>query len=309
MASRKKNYKLAKYNHLLKETSKLNNLLPEDRKLSLKELRELLSKKIYPQFKGVPKSKIGKRALLNKFAQSVKNIPAKTDCDPNLIDPEVYRSIDVFSIDEYLQQIIPNCIYVKVNGGEFGETKIFNTRNYSYSSSGVKNIIEKLREYADEISSDLEWSGVQQLRPKQPNDGKPENYYIEFILFIGGDPVEEKTTVRVKPKDKRQKKKSNDVTSIIRERINNLRSKKRKKTKLKKSVSKTAKQIKTAKKRITTSKTKKTKIKYTVERSNLLIKELNKLKRAYDKGLLNKQEYQRLKDRLSSEFEEGGEIN
>lgn len=306
--AKKRNTKLAKYNYLLKEFSKINKLLPEDRKLSAKEARKFVSEKIYPLFKDVPKSRIGKKALKGKITSGLNKLSPKEGCDPNLIDPEVYRSIDVFGIDEYLRQIIPNCIYVKVNGGEFGETKIFNTRNYSYARSGVKDIIEELRRYADEISSDLEWSGVQQLKPNKPNDGTPENYYIEFILFIGGEPVEEKMATRKKPTEKKQKKKSTDITNIIRDRINGLRTKKRKKIRVKKSITKAAKKIKTIKKRISTVKTDKTKDKYIVERSKVFLRELNKLKRAYDKGLLNKAEYQKLKDKLSSEFEQGGEI-
>lgn len=307
-AKKRRNPKLATYNHLLKEFGKINKLLPEDRKLSLKEAREFISKEIYPKFKETPKYKIGKRALKNSITKGLDKVPPKIGCDPNLIDPEVYRSIDVFGIDEYIQQIIPNCIYVKVNGGEFGETKIFNTRNYSYARSGVRDIIEKIREYVDEISSDLEWSGVQQLKPNKPNDGTPENYYIEFILFIGGDPVSQKTATRKKPTETKSKKTASTVTNIIRERINNLRAKKRKKTRVKKSVSKAAKKIKTIKKRISSVKTEKTKDKYIIQRTDVLLKELNKLKRAYEKGLLNKQEYQKLKDRLSSEFEQGGQI-
>lgn len=307
-AKKRRNPKLATYNHLLKEFSKINKLLPEDRRLSLKEAREFISKEIYPEYKEIPKYKIGKRALKSKITTGLDKKPPKTGCDPNLIDPEVYRSIDVFSIDEYIQQIVPNCIYIKVNGGEFGETKIFNTRNYSYGKSGVREIVENIRQYVDEISSDLEWSGVQQLKPRKANDGTPENYYIEFILYISGDPVSEKTATRKKPTERKTKKAATDVTNIIRERINNLRAKKRKKTRVKKSVSKAAKKIKTIKKRITTIKTEKTKDKYIVQRTDVLLKELNKLKKAYEKGLLNKQEYQKLKDRLSSEFEKGGEI-
>jgi len=303
-----RNPKLAKYNYLLKEFSKVNKLLPEDRKLSAKEARKFVSDNLYPAYKDTPKSKIGKRSLKGKISNGLNKLPAKEGCDPNLIDPEVYRSIDVFGIDEYLRQIIPNCIYVKVNGGQFGQTKIFNTRNYSYSRSGVKDIIEELRKYADEISSDLEWSGVQQLKPNKPNDGTPENYYIEFILYIGGEPVEEKMATRKKPTEKRAKKKATDVTNVIRDRINGLRAKKRKKTRVKKSITKAAKKIKSIKKRISNVKTDKTKDKYIVQRTKVLLSELNKLKRAYEKGLLNKAEYQKLKDRLSSEFGEGGEI-
>ena len=70
-AKKRRNPKLATYNYLLKEFGKINKLLPEDRKLSLKEAREFISKEIYPKFKETPKYKIGKRALKNSISASV----------------------------------------------------------------------------------------------------------------------------------------------------------------------------------------------------------------------------------------------
>jgi hypothetical protein len=306
--AKKKNPKLAKYNYLLSEYSKLNKQLPEDRKLSSKEARTLVSKFIYPVYKDVPKYKIKKRDLRKRFESIIESIPPKQGCDPNLISPEVYRSIDAFALDEYLTQIIPNCVNVKVNAGELGETKIFNTRNYSYTRSGVRNIIEELRKYADEISSDIEWTGIQAIKPNKPNDGTPDNYYIEFVLVLNGEQVVEVQQTRYKPDGKRGKQKATKVTNVIRERISNLKAKKRKKKSLRSSVRKTATKIKGIKKRIQRTKTAKYKNKYVSEKTDILLKELGKLKKAYDKGIISKEDYNKLKSKLQDEFEQGGEI-
>lgn len=305
--AKKKNPKLAKYNYLLSEYSKLNKLLPEDRKLSSKEARTLVSKFIYPKYKDVPKYKIKKKELKQRFERILDAVPPKQGCDPNLISPEVYRSIDAFAIDEYLTNIIPNCIFVKVNGGELGETKIFNTRNYSYLRSGVRNIVEKLREYATDISSDLEWTGIQAIKPNKPNDGSPENYYIEFVLVINGEQVKEVEQTRFKPTTKRGKQKATTITNVIRQRLGNLKAKKRKKRALKGSIKKTATKIKQIKKRIQRTKTQKYKNKYVIKKTDLLLKEIAKLKKAYDKGLITKEDFNYLKGRLQMDFEKGGE--
>lgn len=306
--AKRKNPKLAKYNYLLSEYSKINKLLPEDRKLSNKEARTLVSKFIYPIYKDVPKYKIRKKDLRQRFQNIVESIPPKEGCDPNLISSELYRSIDAFAIDEYLSQIIPNCIYVKVNAGNLGATKIFNTRNYSYTRSGVRDIVEKLREYVDEISSDVEWTGIQTIKPNKPNDGNPENYYIEFVLVLNGEQVAEVEQTRYKPEGKRRKQKSTKVTNVIRERISNLKAKKRKKKSLRSSVRKTATKIKSIKKRIERTKTAKYKNKYLGEKTDILLRELGKLKKAYDKGIISKEDYNKLKAKLQDEFEQGGQI-
>jgi len=300
--------KLVTYNYLLKEFGKVNKLLPDDRKLSNKEIRSIVSKDLYPSLKGQSLYKLKKRSLKAKISGLIDKVPPKVGCDPNLIDPEVYRSIDAFAIDEFLTNIIPNCINVKVSAGDMGETRIFNTRNYSYTRSGVRDIVEKVREYASEVSSDIDWSGVQQLKPNKPNDGNPENYYIEFILNLNGEPTKDVTPTRVKPKEPSQKRAATKTTNVIRDRIANLRAKKKKVGRVKKSVAKASKELKVVNKKITKIKTEKFKDKYIVKRTDILLKEINRIKRAYDKGLISKEDFEKLKARLTSQFGDGGEI-
>lgn len=300
------------YNRILKEFSKINDNLPEDRKLSLKERRKIISDKIYPKYKGKPQSEFRVKTLRSSIIKIVDKIPAKATCDPNLIDPSIYRSIDVFGIDEHLTSIIPDCIYVKVNGGElFGETKIFNTRNYGYEKSGVRAIIENIREAIEgrEISSELDWTGYNKLRPKKPNDGSPENYYIEYILNIGGEPQGDTTiTKSAASKTKEGKKAKTKVTNIILKRLQSVKSKKKKVQRVKKSVSKAEQVLRLASKKQKKLKTKTAKERYASISNDILLKELAKLKRSYDKGVISKELFEKLQAKLIAKFGDGGEI-
>jgi hypothetical protein len=83
-----------------------------------------------------------------------------------------------------LQRRLPDCIYVKVNAGSFGSTKIFNTRNYNYYFNGVQQITENIRKEVDNASGSAFYSGRQMLRPKMKNDGKADSYYLDLVLYM-----------------------------------------------------------------------------------------------------------------------------
>jgi hypothetical protein len=64
---------------------------------------------------------------------------------------------------------------------------MFNTANYSYYATGVRKIIENIREALDNNSGVAQFYGVVKLKKKRPNDGKAENYYIEYLLYFNGE--------------------------------------------------------------------------------------------------------------------------
>lgn len=304
----KKSNGLAVYNRILREFTKINKQLPEERQLSVADRRKIITESIYPKYKGAAKSKISAKTLKGQIIYQIQRLPPKETCDPNYIDPSVYRTIDAFAIDEFLQTVIPNCIYVKLQAGDLGETKIFNTRNYSYNRSGVKKIIENIREFAKEMTSQLDWTGVQKLRPHKADDGTPENYYIEFVLNINGEPTGDMTPVMRKPPKEKQKVKTK-VTNIIQERISKIRTKKKKVGRAKKSVSKTAQQLSIIRKKIKKLKTPKGKSAYIELETDIMTKALAKLKKNYEeKGLFSKEEYEKLRSKIINSFGAGGEV-
>ena len=124
--------KTTTYNRILKEFTKLNNSLPEDRKLSIKERRKIIKEQVLPAYKNQPKYKFRVRKLREDIVKIYDKIPPKEICDLNYIDPSEYAYVEWFSLDETIRELVPDCIYVKVTAGEYGETNIFNTRNYEY---------------------------------------------------------------------------------------------------------------------------------------------------------------------------------
>ena len=129
--------KTSTYNRILKEFTKINNKLPEDRKLSIKERRAIIREELLPQYKGVPQYKLRVKAIKASILSAYDKIPPKEFCDINYLDPSDFGYVEWFSLDETISQLVPDCVYVKVSASEYGDTKIFNTRN----SGTVRRVI------------------------------------------------------------------------------------------------------------------------------------------------------------------------
>ena len=218
------------YNKILKEFSEVNSKLPLERQLSLDQRREYISKKIYPEFKGKSPSRVGKKVINERVIDIFEKVIPKEGCDVNLISPSVIANINWFDLDSYIKEVLPKCIFIRIDAGEYGNTKIFNTLNYNYTRSGVKSIVDNIRDFvSNDTSIDISLTGVKKLKDKKANDGTPENYFIDFILVVNGEaqadiqPVEYKLT-------KEQKKEATSVKNIILDKVKELgRKKKRKK--------------------------------------------------------------------------------
>lgn len=221
------------YQILSKQFTKLNKELPEEYKLSRKERSKILKEQVLPQFAGIPRYKLRVKAIRAVLEEVVEQIPHKEGCDINLLDISDYAYVEWFALDETIRELVPDCIYIKVSGGEYGETRIFNTRDYEYGSSGVREIVESIRQYADNVPSGrFIFSAYKKLRPNKRNDGTPENYYLDFILtYIDKNGNEEAyaETEQVEyelPKTKEVKKAKKRVKEVIEEKIKNLKTKK-----------------------------------------------------------------------------------
>ena len=286
---RKQNSGLALYQKIQKQFTKINNDLPENRKLSVQLRRKIISETLYPKFKKLPKSKIRLRDINTSIEGIVDLIPPSELCDPNFISPQLYATVAWYDIDEFIQNVMPDCIFVKVNAGEYGETKVFNTRNYEYNKSGVRDIIENVRPLAENTSA-LDFSGYQKLRSGKKNDGTPENYYIEFILNINAEP-QGNTNVTKFALSKDDKPTQRKVRATIIEKINQLKSKKRKKVRARKTLAKNIELQKALGKIIEKKKSPAEKKKWVVHYQ----KSYEKLRKAMDRdfkaGLLTEAQY------------------
>jgi hypothetical protein len=228
----KKIRKPSKYNKILREFTKINNRLPEEKKLSIQERRRIIKEQLLPQFSKVPYSRLRLKAIKPAIYKQIDKIPAKEACDINYLDLSDFALVEFFNLDETISQLVPDCVYVKVSAGEYGETNIFNTRDYVYSSKGVQDIVEAIRPDAEGKSGQFIFSAYKKLRPRKRNDGTPENYYLDFVLLLvdrKGNEQPQGSTEEVQyepPKTRETRKRKTKARNLIEAKIKNLRSKK-----------------------------------------------------------------------------------
>lgn len=170
------------YIQVLKQFTKQNNRLPEDKKLSYARRRFIVKNDIIPYLRG-SRSRLTIKEI-NGHLDRIYRVQPTRICNPQLIPTDLYNRIPFYEIDIKLQRLFPDCIYVKITAGNFGQTRIFNLRNYTYQTSGVRKIVERIRRGLGSNSGTAFFGGYLRLRPRMPNNGDGENYYIEFILFI-----------------------------------------------------------------------------------------------------------------------------
>lgn len=174
------------YQQISKRFTKLNNALPEERKLSIERRRQIIKQDILPALSTTSKSKIRVKQIVGLINNSLTTIPTRDPnlCNLNYIHPNQYTLINWYEVDEFLQKRLPDCIYVKVSAGQYGSTKIFNTRNYNYYHNGVQEITENIRKEVNNASGGAWYNGYQILRPSKKNNGEADSYYLDLILFI-----------------------------------------------------------------------------------------------------------------------------
>jgi len=249
MAARKKRVKISQlkglklYNFLLKRVREVNQKSARKQKIGIQKRREIVSKFLYPAFKSEAKLTLGKiDAAIRKQVQS---LPPKEICNPLFLSEAYLAFVEYFEIDNHIRTVLPDCLDVKVNAGYLGKTRIFNTTNYSYNGDGVRKIIENIRkELAENKSGMAYFSGVIKVKPKKKNDGNPENYYVEYVLYINDEATADDT-----PTDFDLPKKSEPKVELVKDylaqKFKDLEKEKRKRKRAaKKAKPKTEKELK-----------------------------------------------------------------
>lgn len=270
------------YNFLLKELGEQNKKSKTKQKLSLATKRKIVSEQLYPKFKA--QQKVSKTEINKDIRGIVKGLAPKEICNPLYLSEAYLAFIEYYEIDNHIRTVLPDCLDVRVNAGYLGKTKIFNTNNYSYYSTGVKRIIENIRkELADNKSGIAEFSGVVKVKPKRPNDGKPENYFVEFVLSINNTPEADNT-----PADfdlpKKEEKKVEKVREVLAERFNKLQKEKRKRKRVAKKEAE--------KKELQKPSVQKKKIATEIRNS------INALRRLLKEGLITREQFEQQKKSL-----------
>ena len=279
------------YNKILKEFTRINNALPEDRRLSVEERRKYISERIFPEFKGTHPNKVGIKRIREQIDAVVDTIIPKQGCDPNTLTPIAYTDIPWFELDEQIRDVLPKCIFIRVDCDSIGKTKIFNTLNYDYNRSGVRALLEKLREEVNN-SSMASFQGVKRLRPNKANDGTPENYFIDFVLTINNVPTKSIVPVQYTP-TKQQKKTYTSVRNVILSRIKDLSNKKKRRINARKTAIKNITEIRKKNKRLKRAKSPDFKKKLAYQRLKDYLKTKKQLLSAFNKGNLTKEQYEK----------------
>jgi hypothetical protein len=232
------------YHKILKEFTKINDKLPEERKLSIQERRRIIKEKILPRYKGKPKSKFKITKVKSVILREVGKVPPKEICNLNYLDLSTFAFVEWFALDETINQIVPDCVYIKVTAGDYGETGIFNTRNYQYGRNGVRRIIENIRPDAENESGRFIFTGIKKLRPRKANNGDAENYYLDFVLNIldnrgNSDPQGDVEEIEfIVPKSRKITRKRAKIKNVIEDRIKSLKKQRDKKRRAKKTLQK-----------------------------------------------------------------------
>jgi hypothetical protein len=175
------------YNFLVKELGESNKSLPNSQRIGIARRRKIVSEELYPKFKAKPKVLL--RDIRTDIRRVINSLPPKEICNPLYLSEAYLSFVEYYEIDNHIRTVLPDCLDVRVNAGSLGKTKIFNTKNYTYYGDGVRKIIENIREELAENKSGMAYfSGVVKVKGNRKNDGTPDNYYVEYVLYINDVP-------------------------------------------------------------------------------------------------------------------------
>ena len=302
MPQKKKNIKtrgVSLYNKILKEFTKVNNSLPEERKLSLSDRRKYIKEKIYPQFKGTAKTRVSVKDIRKEIVGVLDTIVPKEGCDVNFISPSIVANVGWFELDDFIRDVLPSCIYISIDAGDFGKTKIFNTLNYNYTKNGVKKIVDNIRDFVNNDSGvDVTFTGQKKLRKGKTNDGTPENYYIEFILVINSDPIKTIDPVLFNV-PKSQKKQVTSVKNAILSRVKELGNKKKRRKRARRTAIKNISNVRKLAKRQVNAKTVEYKRKLAYKKIKEYNRAIKQIQSAFNKGNLTEDQYNRFTNEIN----------
>lgn len=226
MANKFSNLKGIKlYNALLGELGKANERNPKKQRLSLGERRKIVTQQLYPQFKD--KKKILATSVTKATNKIIRGLAPAEICNPLYLSEAYLAFVEYWEIDNHIRTVLPACLEVRVNAGEYGKTKIFDTSNYSYYTQGVRKIIENIREEIGNTSGRGYFDGIVKVKPRKADDGNPANYFVDYVLYINDEAEADDEGIKFKlPKN--QQGKVEKVRDVLIEKFKVLEKDKRK---------------------------------------------------------------------------------
>lgn len=217
------------YNALLRELGEANKKATKSQRLSASQRRKIVSQDLYPKFKA--QAKVSVREIRKDIRSVIKALPPIEICNPLYLSEAYLAFVEYYEIDNHIRKVLPECLDVRVNGGTFGITKIFNTSNYGYYTDGVQKIIEAIRKDVENNSGRAYFSGIIKLKPKKKDNGEGQNYFVDYVLYINDEAEsdDEGTDFRL---PKSQEKKVEKVKDFLVEKFKILEKEKRKRKRI-----------------------------------------------------------------------------
>jgi hypothetical protein len=201
------------YNALLRHLGEANKKAKGSQRLGVSERREIVSKQLYPKFK---EGKISIREVNRDIKAIINALPPQEVCNPLYLSTSYLTAIEYYEMDNQIKRQLPQCLDIRVNGGAYGMTKIFNTSNYNYYSDGVRRIIEKVRQDVQNDSGTAYFTGIVKVKPRRKNDGNGDNYFVDYVLYINDEPEanDEEAEFLLPKKENKKVEKVRDYLSI-----------------------------------------------------------------------------------------------
>jgi hypothetical protein len=226
------------YNFLVKELGEANKKLPDQQRMGIARRRKIVSTEIFPKLKTKDTQSI--RDIRSEIKKIVSALPPKEICNPLYLSEAYLSFIEYYEIDNHIRNVLPDCLDIRINAGIYGKTKLFNTANYTYSGSGVQDIVESIRENLEDLPSGQNpyFSGTVKLKNKKKNDGNPDNYFVDYILYENDIPTSDDNSVSFELPNK-ELKKVEKINDYLASKFKQLQKEKRKKKRIaKKSIPK-----------------------------------------------------------------------
>ena len=269
------------YNYLVRELGVRNKKLDKKQQMGIVRRRKIVSTELYPKYKKL--GNVTAKEINADLNQIIKGLPPEEICNPLYLSESYLAFIPYYDIDNHIRTVLPDCLDVRVSAGQYGTTKIFNTMKYNYHADGVRKIVEKIRSKIGELDSGEVpyFSGIIELKYRRKNNGSPDNYYVDYILYIQDEPLKDDSGVQYDLPEK-EKKKVNEINDFLAQKFKQLQKEKRRKKRL----------------------AKKTQPKKPAEQKkdvNLAVKDaLKSLKTLQQQGVISKADFERQKKKIEA---------
>jgi len=294
--------------------------------------RKFASTYVYGNFKGqnAKKVKVDEiRKYTKEIIEQLSRVPKPIEfADPRMIGEQEVSGINWFDLDDYLSTEIRSLyalsggkdLRVEVLAGDYGRSGEFNLSDYEYVSTGIRDIIEKIRQDSPYVTSEPYpyWEGYYGLRAGKKDDGDVDSYVLQIILVEGGQPVVAPQSIETLPPseviseeefkrrnlESQKRLKEEQERQKARKQAEKMRKRKEAKRPTKKVKVKEAPKPEEAKPEKEEKADKTTRGKQVLQLNEQKLKELELLRRDLDDKIISKAEYKKERDRVMRNYEE-----